>query len=229
MSVIDPANPADARRQVLKLTLAVEGGLLLISLAIGWACWCLPWEPWDHPAALGRNLLWGLGGTVPMLLLLPVFIWVPLRSFRRIEEILNEVFLPACQHLSVWEIAVVAALAGLGEELFFRGLLLHGVSQWPSVGPVTALIVSSVIFGLAHAITPGYVIIAGLIGLYLGGLFLLSGSLLAVVIAHGLYDFVALLVLIHRYRAQQRLLSQQDDLPGQEQLTSDLPSQRTPS
>jgi membrane protease YdiL (CAAX protease family) len=40
-------------------------------------------------------------------------------------------------------------------------------------------------------------------GLYLGGLFLVQGSLLAPVVTHALYDLVALLLVVQRYRASQ--------------------------
>jgi membrane protease YdiL (CAAX protease family) len=40
--------------------------------------------------------------------------------------------------------------------------------------------------------------------MYLGALYLLQGSLVAPVIAHTLYDFVALLIIAGRYRSSQR-------------------------
>jgi membrane protease YdiL (CAAX protease family) len=40
-------------------------------------------------------------------------------------------------------------------------------------------------------------------GLYLGGLFLVQGSLLAPIVTHALYDLVALLLVVQRYRASQ--------------------------
>jgi membrane protease YdiL (CAAX protease family) len=41
-----------------------------------------------------------------------------------------------------------------------------------------------------------YAILAALIGLYLGLLLIWTGSLLAPAVAHGLYDFIALLYLV---------------------------------
>jgi hypothetical protein len=65
-----------------------------------------------------------------------------------------------------------------------------------------ALVVASAAFGLAHFITPAYAILAGLAGLYLGGLFLLQGSLTAPIVAHAVYDLVALNYVARRYRQQ---------------------------
>jgi membrane protease YdiL (CAAX protease family) len=62
--------------------------------------------------------------------------------------------------------------------------------DWP------ALVVSSVLFGLLHPITPTYAVLAGLIGAYLGGVWLANGNLLVVVIVHALYDFIALIYLL---------------------------------
>jgi hypothetical protein len=41
-----------------------------------------------------------------------------------------------------------------------------------------------------------YAILAALIGLYLGLLLIWTGNLLAPAVAHGLYDFIALLYLV---------------------------------
>ena len=52
------------------------------------------------------------------------------------------------------------------------------------------------LFGLAHPITPFYAILAGLIGVYFGWLMIASENLLVPVVAHGAYDFVALIYLV---------------------------------
>jgi membrane protease YdiL (CAAX protease family) len=59
---------------------------------------------------------------------------------------------------------------------------------------------SNVIFGLAHFVTPTYALLAGILGGYLGWLFTVSGNLLAPIIAHGLYDFLAFLVVARECR-----------------------------
>jgi membrane protease YdiL (CAAX protease family) len=45
-------------------------------------------------------------------------------------------------------------------------------------------------------VTPAYVVLAAVAGLYFGVLYLLSENLLVVAIPHGLYDFVALAYLV---------------------------------
>ena len=58
------------------------------------------------------------------------------------------------------------------------------------------MIVLSLLFGLAHALTRTYAVLATLVGFYLGFLFWLTGNLLAPILAHAVYDFVALVYLV---------------------------------
>jgi membrane protease YdiL (CAAX protease family) len=57
---------------------------------------------------------------------------------------------------------------------------------------------ASVLFGLLHPITPGYIVLATLLGAYLGAIWIYNGNLLSVMVAHAVYDFVALWYLLRR-------------------------------
>ena len=82
--------------------------------------------------------------------------------------------------------------------MLFRGLVQHGLANWlaPPWGIWLALAIASVAFGCAHMLSATYAILAALIGLYLGLLLVWTGSLLTPAVAHGLYDFIALLYLV---------------------------------
>jgi len=54
------------------------------------------------------------------------------------------------------------------------------------------LLVASLLFGVVHWLTGLYALLAGMVGLYLGGLYLLTGNLLVPIVVHALYDIVAL-------------------------------------
>lgn len=89
-------------------------------------------------------------------------------------------------HLSTREVLVVALFSAVGEEFFFRGVLL----------PATGLIVSSFIFGALH-VGPSlrylpWTAMAFALGLVFGGLTIYSGNLLAAVIAHLTINFLNL-------------------------------------
>jgi membrane protease YdiL (CAAX protease family) len=112
----------------------------------------------------------------------------------RLRHLVRERVVPLFARCSVFEMAIIAILAGVGEELFFRGLLQTAIANTSSVW--IGLVVASAIFGLAHFLSRTYAILAGLIGLYLGVLFIAMDNLAVPVIAHALYDFVALVVLL---------------------------------
>jgi len=94
-------------------------------------------------------------------------------------------------------------LAGLGEEMLFRGVVQQALANWigSPAGVWIALGIAAVLFALAHSITVAYAVLAGLIGLYLGGIWLVSDNLLVPITTHALYDFMVLLYLV-RVRAQ---------------------------
>ncbi len=96
--------------------------------------------------------------------------------------------------LGIGVAAAVAVLAGpLAEELLFRGLIYRLARRtW---GPWPAALVSSLLFGLVHG-EPWFLF--GLVGLGLvfAYLYETTGSLLAPVIAHALYNGFALFVMI---------------------------------
>ncbi|MEE8311597.1 MAG: CPBP family intramembrane glutamic endopeptidase, partial [Candidatus Binatia bacterium] len=151
---------------------------------------------WDVGA-----LLTGVAATAPMLAVFAVFMLVDLAPLRTIREILDR-FVGMVFARATWlHIAVVSLAAGLGEELLFRGFLQGGLEQL--IGVVPAATLASIAFGLAHAVTPTYVVIATAFGAYFGWLWLATGNLLTVVVAHAVYDFVALTVMI---RARRRRL-----------------------
>lgn len=95
-----------------------------------------------------------------------------------------------------------AAVVGINEELFFRGLMLKVLSI---KGVKYAIIVSSLLFGIGHAFTalggsePLYVVIliifAGLFGLVCAEIVVMTKSIIPVIIWHGLHDFIANITL----------------------------------
>jgi membrane protease YdiL (CAAX protease family) len=87
-------------------------------------------------------------------------------------------------------ILVIAALSALAEELVFRGLLLPWVGVLPQ----------AILFGFAHAQLSGpsrwvWVAWATVVGLALGVIFELTGSLLGPMLAHALINGLNLLYL----------------------------------
>ena len=179
------------RRDLMRLAILFEGGLAVAACLLGWLCGLPPWEQiaWDLP-----GVALGVAASVPMLALLVVCVCAPGRPFARIREFVDQVVRPLFRDCTLPDLALIALLAGLGEELLFRGLLQEGLAGW--LGPWPALGVAALLFGLMHPITPAYAVLALLAGAYLGWTYLACGNLLVPLLAHALYDFTALVYLL---------------------------------
>jgi CAAX protease family protein len=176
---------------------AGEAGLALLALALGPL---LGVSPLLELRANWSAVLWGLGATGPLLVGLAWVLGRRRGPLRDLTEMVVEQLGPVLASRTIAQLMLLAALAGVAEELLFRGVVQGGLTR---VMPgALAIVTASALFGLAHFASVTYALLAGLIGLYLGMLFLAQGSLVAPIITHGLYDLAALLSLVHRYRAR---------------------------
>jgi membrane protease YdiL (CAAX protease family) len=188
-------DPLPTRRSLVLLAVVFEGGLGVVALALGRWLGCPPLETlrWT-PAAFGLGAAAGL----PMMVLLLATVRFPVWPFSDVLRVVDELLVPLFRRCRVVDLALISVLAGLGEEMLFRGVIQEWAARWvegPS-GPWVGLAVAAVLFGLAHAITPSYVVLAGLMGLYLGLLWIVTGNLLVPILAHAVYDFLALAYLV---------------------------------
>lgn len=97
-------------------------------------------------------------------------------------------------HSSRVSLVALAALSGVGEEMFFRG----------AVQPEFGLVAASLVFGLLH-IGPGrryllWTVWAVGAGFLFGGLYALTGGVLAPVVAHVLHNAATLLLWKRRLK-----------------------------
>ncbi|GAB4521500.1 MAG: CPBP family intramembrane metalloprotease [Amphiplicatus sp.] len=148
-------------------------------------------------APLGEQLRWrwadaalGLAATLPLLGLLIWFMRSQLPAVEAFRRAQIEFFSTIGFAFTPSRIALMAIGAGVSEELLFRGVLQTWAAQFLPLAFAIAL--PNILFGALHARTIAYAVIAGLVGCYLGALFWLTENLLAPIIAHALYDFVAL-------------------------------------
>ena len=179
------------RREIVQLAVLFEGGLAVLACFVGWLVDIPPWEKlaWDL-----RDVALGFAACLPMLALLVLCVVVPWRPIARIREFVDKIVRPLFRECTLLDLALISLLAGLGEELLFRGLVQEGLAGW--LGSWPALAAASVLFGLMHPITPAYAILATVAGAYLGWTYLVSGNLLVPIIAHAVYDFTALVYLL---------------------------------
>jgi membrane protease YdiL (CAAX protease family) len=179
------------RLEIVWLAVLFEGGLAVLAWIVGWLTGLRPlarihWNGWDA--------LLGVAACVPLLLIFYLCIRWPVGPLARIKAFSEQVIRPLFRYCGVLDFAVISLLAGLGEEMLFRAVLqdflVEKLNGW------LGLIIASALFGLLHLITPTYAVLAGVMGAYLGWVWMRTDNLLVVMIAHGLYDFLALLYLV---------------------------------
>jgi membrane protease YdiL (CAAX protease family) len=202
-----PESVAQSQRQtVVLLAVLVEGGLLVGASFLGWM---IDQPPLRQFAWTPQGALWGVAATVPILLLFFVFLRWPIGPLQRIQRFSEDIIRPLLAPCSLIDLLGISLLAGLGEEMLFRGVLQGAFTTWFNVWVGVA--VASLLFGVLHSITVTYAVLAAVMGAYLSGVFLCADrNLLAVIIAHALYDFVVLLWLLRGPGAADALAAREN-------------------
>lgn len=108
---------------------------------------------------------------------------------RAVISFLGSQFRPASTILAAVGIGLAA---GFGEELLFRGVFQYGLVEQMNAPFSIAILVTAVVFGLLHAVTPLYAALAGLASVYFGSLYAAYGNLAIPIVAHAVYDMGAL-------------------------------------
>ena len=187
--------PDAARGRFIVIALVFESGLGVLALILGWLfdhdpVATLTWDP--------RSLVVAVAATAPLAVMFLAFWKWPVGPFRVIRHHVEELLVPILANASAGEIALLALVAGVGEELLFRGFL-QGLLRG-TFGVAAALAIASVLFGLAHMVTATYAVVAALMGAYLGWLWLETDNILVPIAVHALYDFIGLMVLLRAKR-----------------------------
>lgn len=178
-----------------------EGALLVAAFLLGWLAGVNPTAQLRWSSS---DLLMGCLATGPMLLLLLACFLSRWKGLTTIRDFLRDAVGPLLNRCRVHDLLLLALLAGLCEEVLFRGFLYGWLAP---IHPMLAILVTNVLFGAAHAVTPVYGLLAAFLGLYLTALLAAdpTPNLLIPIVAHTLYDFVAFLVLVRDYRRFRRL------------------------
>lgn len=82
----------------------------------------------------------------------------------------------------------ICVIAPVIEEVLMRGVVLGGLTG--SLGAVPALLISSALFALLH-FNQVQTLSSLLCGLALGGLYVLTGSVLCCIVCHGVYNVIS--------------------------------------
>ncbi len=175
-----------------------EASLILVAMALGWIA---KLNPFINIHLTPASLLYGVIGTLPLFLMFLAMEQIQGQSVAQIRQFLLRTLGPNLQRYSWADLFMLAAVAGISEEILFRGI----IQPWIEVawGMKAGLLVSNLLFGLVHSVTPLYSILAALVGVYLALAMDYHGdrNLLTPIIIHTLYDFLAFIALIRAYRS----------------------------
>jgi membrane protease YdiL (CAAX protease family) len=174
-----------SRQHLLILAVIAEGVILIAALILS--------ELFDISLTLSTENVWqdtfiGILGAIMPIALFILSLSEKASSIPVINSLRRTVLTDIRQlfvNARLVDLFTVSLLAGVSEELLFRGVIQS------SLGIITA----SIIFGLFHFVTRAYVIVATIMGLYIGLFYQISGSLLIPVQIHCIYDFGALVYL----------------------------------
>ena len=201
ISPAEPDEPLDHDRSAnFEVIAAFELGLALIALAIGWFFSFDPrhdLKPGISLASVVRHGVQGLVATLPLFLGFLIINQASWKPAQYVRDFVRQHITPWIRPLPVWQLIILGMCAGIGEELLFRGAIQFVAYRW--MPAATAVILSSILFGVAHFITWWYALLAGLASLYLGWVFVTTGSLLPPIVAHAVYDIVVLVYLCLLY------------------------------
>ena len=173
-----------------------EGALLVAAFFLGWL---MDFSPTQDLSWNLSDLGYGLLATLPMLLILLAVLLFPGSGVRQIRKFMRDTLGPLLSRCRTIDLLFLAIVAGLCEEILFRGFLFGYVWQF---NQGLAILICNLAFGLAHLVTPLYAFLAAMAGVYLTALIAVDSSpnLLVPITAHAAYDFVAFLIVVRDFR-----------------------------
>jgi len=176
------------RRGLLKTAALVYLVLTAVAVALAWLTRV------DLESLLRfewTGLLIGLAAVLPMSIVF--FIAPDLKD--RVVDLLG----PALAQCRWYDLVLLAAMAGISEELVFRGALEGWLRNYDVL---FAVVVANLLFGAMHPITVTYFLMAAGFGVYFSVLATLGAerNLTAPIVAHAVYDFIGFLLVARDYQ-----------------------------
>lgn len=197
--------PDAPRHDDLRSFLVVMAGTALLGLAAVGLSLLLGVSLGERFSFSANDALVGVIATLPLVVFLWFFSNSSLPSLARFRDSQIAFFANIGFAFTPFRIALMAFGAGVSEELLFRGVFQTWLSGFSPV--LVAVVLSNIVFGLLHMRTILYAVIAGIVGAYLGVIYLVTDNLLTPIVTHMLYDAVALEYTrraVAEYRAANR-------------------------
>jgi len=193
LAAADPGDVPRLRMWLYRQGIAIQW--VLAAMAVG--LWIWRGRPWFALGLVPRATPGVLG--VALGLLIGVgFVLAQRRKILADDEALErlrgkmrhiERLMPRTDQESRW-FAGLSLTAGLCEELLYRGYLIWYLTSVMALLP--AVVVASVVFGAGHSYQgPKGVAVTTMVGLFMSGVYVLTGSLFASMLIHALMDLYA--------------------------------------
>jgi membrane protease YdiL (CAAX protease family) len=179
------------RRDLILNTLLVEGALAGLAVVLAWLFGPELWKQFHWSL---DGVIWGCLGAIPPLVIVLLISKFPFGPLKHVADISDKILRPLLAPCRWPDYFLLATLAGFCEELLFRGWLQPFLGTWMPTW--ASLLLGGFVFGLCHLLTPAYFIIAWIISIYLGLLLVWSDNLLVPMVTHGVYDLIALFVVM---------------------------------
>jgi hypothetical protein len=162
-------------------------------------------------ARLGAGLAGGFAiglGMVVMVHGLEVFRFRWVQDASEIAEKHLSVLLRGC---NVWHLIALSLSAGVGEELLFRGwlqgTLIRELEVLGTGGIAFAIFLASLMFGIVHPLSRGYVAVATVLGIILGVTAYWSQNIFMAIIGHAVYDAILMILFVRKMRYREQSTS----------------------
>jgi membrane protease YdiL (CAAX protease family) len=109
---------------------------------------------------------------------------------------------------SFWHLIALSLSAGVGEELLFRGwlqgTLVRELEVFGTVGVAFAIFLASLMFGIVHPLSRGYVAVATVLGVILGVTAYWSQNIFMAIIGHAVYDAILMFLFVRKIRYREQ-------------------------
>ncbi len=192
-----PPHPSLPPQALIGFGLILGLGMIALALAVSLlgdvnsGDW-YPRAGWPGEVALGLAL--GSGGAV-----LAWGLTRRIAALRSIEHLLLRML--DMRKMRYHHTVMIGLVAGLPEEMLFRGAILPGLGRSHLV---MGWLLSALIFGALHAVTRAYFVYATLAGLLLGAVAIWRGDLWAATTAHAALDALLMMLMLRDWRGQSR-------------------------
>ncbi len=168
------------------MTIYVQGGILILGIVLSFLFKIELLQILNFN--LSAIIVGSIAGTTLALIIAAVY-KSRFKIFKKLQKDLTKT-LKVMSGFNFFQILLISFIAGLTEEIFFRGFLQQVIEI--NFGLVTALIISGILFGVMHYISNVYTVYIFFVSAVFGLIFVFTENLWGAIFAHFLFDLVGI-------------------------------------